>query len=61
MYIYIYIVDIREIKEVRETLDTYDSKRGPEEYKMLETNCSFIILYGSEFRLKTLSIGGKEK
>ena len=51
-------VDIREIKEVRETLDSYDNKRSPDDYKMMEPNCGFIILYGSEFRLKSLSVGG---
>ena len=51
-------MDIREIKEVRETLDSYDNKPSPSELKMVDPNCTFFILYGSEFRLKTLSVGG---
>lgn len=53
------LVDIREIKEVRETLDCYDNKRPPDDLKSIDQNATFVILYGTEFRLKTLSVGGK--
>ena len=53
------VVDIREIREIRETLDSLDFKKGQEDIRMVDPQCCFIILYGSEFRLKTLSVAGK--
>ena len=53
------LVDIREIREIRETLDSLDFKKGQEDIRMVDPQCCFIILYGSEFRLKTLSVAGK--
>ena len=52
-------VDIREIKEVREGIGSKDFERQPEELRKLDQFCCFVIYYGSEFKLKTLSVAGQ--
>lgn len=53
------IVDIREIKEVREGIGSKDFERQPEELRKLDQFCCFVIYYGTEFKLKTLSVAGE--
>ena len=50
-------VDIREIKEVRIGTDSKDFERQQVELKKIDQFC-FIVFYGSEFKLKTLSVAG---
>lgn len=50
-------VDIREIRELRLGKGSRDFERYPEEARKLEPYC-FIVLYGLEFRLRTLSLAG---
>lgn len=54
-----FTVDVREIREVREGLDSLDHKRAQEDLKVVDAQCCFTILHGSDFRLKTLSVAGK--
>lgn len=50
-------VDIREIKEIRVGKNSRDFDRYLEDATVrLETDHCFVILYGTEFRLKTLSL-----
>ncbi|XP_033849121.2 1-phosphatidylinositol 4,5-bisphosphate phosphodiesterase gamma-1-like isoform X2 [Acipenser ruthenus] len=49
-------IDIREIKEIRLGKSSRDFDRYPEEVRKLDFSQCFIILYGMEFRLKTLSV-----
>lgn len=51
-------VDIREIKELRLGKASRDFERYPEEARKLDPALCFIVLYGLEFRLKTLSVAG---
>ncbi|XP_068087156.1 1-phosphatidylinositol 4,5-bisphosphate phosphodiesterase gamma-1-like [Anabrus simplex] len=48
-------VDLREVKEVRMGKNSKDFERSPEDAKGMENLC-FVVFYGMEFRLKTLSI-----
>lgn len=52
---------MREVKEVRIGKYLKDFDRWPEESRRVEPSQCFIVLYGSEFKLKTLSIAGKSK
>lgn len=52
-------VDLREIKEVREGVGTLDFVKRPEEMRMVDPQCGFVIFYGSEFKLKALSVAGE--
>lgn len=52
-------MEIREIKEVRIGKQSKDFEKWPEDAKRIENLRCFVIYYGSEFRLKTLSISGK--
>ena len=52
-------VDLREIKEVREGVGTLDYVKRPEEMRMVDPQCCFVIFYGSEFKLKALSVAGE--
>jgi hypothetical protein len=54
-------VDMREVKEVRVGKCFKDFDRWPEESGRVDAARCFIVLYGSEFKLKTLSIAGKKK
>ncbi|XP_015263416.1 PREDICTED: 1-phosphatidylinositol 4,5-bisphosphate phosphodiesterase gamma-1-like, partial [Gekko japonicus] len=49
-------VDIREIKEIRPGKNSRDFERYPEDARKLDSTMCFIILYGMDFRLKTLSL-----
>ncbi|XP_026687233.1 1-phosphatidylinositol 4,5-bisphosphate phosphodiesterase gamma-1 [Diaphorina citri] len=49
-------VDMREVKEVRVGKCFKDFDRWPEESGRVDAARCFIVLYGSEFKLKTLSI-----
>ena len=50
-------VDIREIKEVRIGTDSKDFERQQLELRKIDQFC-FVVYYGSEFKLKTLSVAG---
>ncbi|RXM29061.1 1-phosphatidylinositol 4,5-bisphosphate phosphodiesterase gamma-1 [Acipenser ruthenus] len=52
-------IDIREIKEIRLGKSSRDFDRYPEEVRKLDSSQCFIILYGMEFRLKTLSVAAR--
>lgn len=52
-------VDIREIKEIRQGKNSRDFERYPEDARKLDSALCFIILYGMDFRLKTLSVAGQ--
>ena len=62
VYVYeplcIIAVDIREIKEVRDGIGSKDFERQPEELRKLDQFCCYVIYYGAEFKLKTLSVAG---
>ncbi|XP_026579164.1 1-phosphatidylinositol 4,5-bisphosphate phosphodiesterase gamma-1-like, partial [Pseudonaja textilis] len=49
-------VDIREIKQIRPGKNSRDFERYPEEARKLDSTLCFVILYGMDFRLKTLSV-----
>ena len=57
----LFAVFIREIKEVRRGLGSKDFDRNPETARRLDPNCCLAIFYGTEFKLKTLSLVGKLK
>ncbi|XP_041417000.1 1-phosphatidylinositol 4,5-bisphosphate phosphodiesterase gamma-2-like isoform X2 [Xenopus laevis] len=52
-------VDIREIKEIRASKNSRDFDQYQEDptVRLEQAHC-FVILYGTEFRLKTLSLQG---
>ena len=52
-------MDIREIKEIRVGKNSKDFEKWPDDAKKVDNQRCFIVNYGSEFRLKTLSICGK--
>ncbi|XP_026201893.1 LOW QUALITY PROTEIN: 1-phosphatidylinositol 4,5-bisphosphate phosphodiesterase gamma-1-like [Anabas testudineus] len=49
-------IDIREIRELRLGKGSRDFERYPEEARKLDSAHCFIMLYGLEFRLRTLSV-----
>ncbi len=53
------LVDLRDVKEVRPGKHSKDFEKWPEEAKKVDLATCFIILYGQEFRLKTLSVAGE--
>lgn len=54
-------VNVREIKEVRLGCQSREFEKRDDDMKRFGTDpaCCFIILYGQEFKLKTLSLVGK--
>lgn len=52
-------VDIREIKEIRLGKSSKDFDKWLDDSKKIESSKCFIVFYGSEFKLRTLSIAGK--
>uniref|UniRef100_A0A8C2Z8I1 Phosphoinositide phospholipase C n=1 Tax=Cyclopterus lumpus TaxID=8103 RepID=A0A8C2Z8I1_CYCLU len=55
-------IDIREIKEIRPGQKSRDFERYVEDSaaRLEQAHC-FVILYGTEFRLKSLSLAGKHR
>ncbi|MEE6509338.1 hypothetical protein FKM82_025677 [Ascaphus truei] len=49
-------IDVREIKEIRPGKNSRDFERYPEDARKLDASLCFIVLYGADFRLKTLSV-----
>lgn len=52
-------VDLREIKEIRVGKNSKDFEKWPEDAKKIEPMKCFVIFYGSEFKLRVLSITGE--
>lgn len=51
-------VDMREIKEIRHGKNSKDFEKWPEESKKTDAGKCFVLYYGQEFRLKSLSVAG---
>lgn len=51
-------VDLREIKEIRVGKNSKDFEKWPEDSKKIDHMKCFVIFYGSEFKLRVLSIAG---
>ncbi|XP_071959043.1 1-phosphatidylinositol 4,5-bisphosphate phosphodiesterase gamma-1-like isoform X2 [Antedon mediterranea] len=49
-------IDISEIKEVRPGKNSRDFEKWSEEARKIDRNLCFVIYYGSEFRLKSISL-----
>lgn len=54
-------VDMREVKEIRQGKNSKDFERWPDENKKTEAGKCFVVFYGQEFRVKSLSVAGKLK
>lgn len=57
-FVLYFAVDLREVKEIRVGKNSKDFERWPDESKRMENMKCFVVFYGLEFRLKTLSIAG---
>lgn len=53
-------VDLRDVKEVRYGNNSKEFDRYPDEFKKFDASKCFVIFYGNEFKLKTLSVVGKQ-
>lgn len=52
---------LREVKEIRPGKNSRDFDKWPEESKKADPRICFIIFYGSDFKLKTLSVVANNK
>lgn len=52
-------IEIREIKEVRRGKNSKDFEKWPDDSKKYDGMRCFVVFYGSEFKLRVLSIAGK--
>ena len=53
------VVDIREIREVRRDCHPRDLKNCTDELRRMDPSHGFVILFGAEFNLKSLTLFGK--
>lgn len=51
-------IDLREIKEIRAGKCSKDFEKWPEDAKKVDNMRCFVVYYGSEFKLRMLSITG---
>lgn len=51
-------MDLKDAKEVRCGRNSKEFDRWPDELKKFEATKCFVIFYGNEFKLKTLSVVG---
>ena len=56
---YLILVDLREVKEIRPGKRSKDFDRFPDDARSYDQKLCFVVLYGQEFKLKTLSLVGK--
>ena len=54
-----YTVDLRDVKEVRPGRISKDFDKWPDELKKMDPATCFVIFYGKDFRLKTVSVAGE--
>lgn len=54
-------VELREIKEIRLGKTSKDFEKWPDDTVRIDAMKCFVILYGSEFQLRVLSIAGEWK
>lgn len=52
-------LELRDVKEVRLGKNSKDFERWLEESKKMDNPRCFVIIYGSDFKLRTLSVAGK--
>ena len=52
------IVDLRDVREIRRNKNSKDFEKWPEEARKVDTSVCFVVFYGKDFRLKTLSLAG---
>lgn len=52
-------VNLVEVKEVRLGKNSKDFEKWPEDSKKIENAKCFVVFYGSEFKLRVLSIAGR--
>lgn len=52
-------VNLREVKEVRPGKSSRDFDKWTDDTRRADANLCFVVIYGSDFKLKTLSIVGK--
>ena len=57
-FVLYFSVDLREVKEIRVGKNSKDFEKWPDDSKRMENMKCFVVFYGLEFRLKTLSIAG---
>ena len=58
VFVLYFSVDLREVKEIRVGKNSKDFEKWPDDSKRMENMKCFVVFYGLEFRLKTLSIAG---
>lgn len=51
-------LELREVKEVRVGKNSKDFEKWPEDMKKIDHMKCFVVFYGSEFKLRTLSVVG---
>lgn len=54
-------ISIKSIKEIRKGTNFKHFERWPDEVKKIDSDLAFIIFYGSEFRLKSMSVVAANK
>lgn len=52
-------VELREIREIRVGKGSKDFEKWPDDVSRIEAMRCFVVLYGSEFQLRVLSIAGE--
>lgn len=52
-------VNLGDIKEIRQGKNSKDFEKWPEDAKHYENSKCFVVFYGNEFKLRSLSIAGK--
>ncbi len=58
--VFVLVVDLREVREIRLGKSSRDFERWKDEAGLrCDPGLCFVLLYGSDFRLKTLSLAGK--
>ena len=56
-----FTVDLREVKEIRPGKRSKDFDKWPDDARRYDSKLCFVLLYGQEFKLKSLSLVGKYK
>lgn len=52
-------MNLREVKEVRAGKASRDFDKWQDESRKVDKNLTFVVFYGNDFKLKTLSVVGE--
>ena len=59
LFFFIFLVSFRDIKEIRKGKGSKDFDKWPDDARRVDQRLCFVVYYGNDFKLRTLSVVSK--